>query len=78
MSLFVPILAGLYIGRAGTPEAPASIACGVATMAAVHLATGGRGIAGMTPALSGLAAASLGFLVVFISRLRAHEPERVV
>jgi solute:Na+ symporter, SSS family len=78
VSLFVPILAGLYIGRAGTPEALASIACGVATMAAVHLATGGRAVAGMTPALAGLAAATLGFLVVFLSRLRAHEPERVV
>jgi SSS family solute:Na+ symporter len=78
VSLFVPILAGLYLGRAGTPEALASIACGVATMAAVHLATGGRGIAGMTPALAGLAAAALGFLVVLLSRLRAHEPERVV
>jgi len=78
VSLFVPILAGLYLGRAGTPEALASIACGVATMAAIHLATAGRGIAGMTPALAGLAAAALGFLVVFLSRLRAHEPERVV
>jgi len=78
VSLFVPILAGLYLGRAGTPEALASIGCGVATMAAVHLATGGRGVAGMTPAIAGLATASLGFLVVFLSRLRAHEPERVV
>jgi SSS family solute:Na+ symporter len=78
VSLFVPILAGLYIGRAGTPEALASIACGVATMAAVQLATGGRGVGGMTPALAGLTAASAGFLVVFLSRLRAHEPERVV
>ena len=78
VSLFVPILAGLYLGRAGRPEALASIACGVATMAAVQLATNGRGVAGMTPALTGLAAATLGFVVVFLSRLRTHEPERVV
>ena len=32
VSLFVPILAGLYLRRAGTPEALASIGCGVATM----------------------------------------------
>jgi solute:Na+ symporter, SSS family len=78
VSLFVPILAGLYVGRAGTPEALASIACGVATMAAVQLGTGGRGLAGVTPALAGLAAAALGFLIVFLSRLRAHEPQRAV
>jgi hypothetical protein len=28
--------------------------------------------------LAGLIAAAFGFLVVFISRLRTHEPERVV
>ena len=32
VSLFVPILAGLYCGARGTPEALASIGCGVATM----------------------------------------------
>ncbi len=78
VSLFVPILAGLYIRRAGTPEALASIACGVSTMVTVHFGTGGRGVFGLTPALAGLATASLGFLVVFISRLRTYEPERAV
>jgi SSS family solute:Na+ symporter len=78
VSLFVPILAGLYVGRAGTPEALASIGCGVATMVAMHFTTGGRGMFGLTPVLAGLGAASIGFLLVFISRLRTHEPERVV
>ena len=78
VSLFVPILAGLYVRRAGTPDALASIACGVATMVAVQFATAGRGIAGVTPALAGLAASTLGFVAVFISRQRTHEPERVV
>ena len=68
VSLFVPILAGLYIRRAGTPEAAASIACGVSTMVAVHFGTGGRGVFGLTPTVAGVTAASLGFLVVFISR----------
>src|SRR5580765_2463806 len=76
VSLFVPILAGLYVGRAGTPEALASIGCGVATMIAVQFTTGGRGIYGLTPVLAGLAAASFGFLVVLISRQRTHEPQR--
>ena len=74
----MPILAGLYVRRAGTPEALASIGGGVATMIAVHFTTGGRGMFGLTPVLAGLVAAALGFLVVFISRLRTHEPERVV
>jgi SSS family solute:Na+ symporter len=78
VSLFVPVLAGLYIRRAGTPEALASIACGITTMMAVQLTTGAAGVFGLTPALAGLAAASVGFLIAFISRLRTHEPERAV
>jgi SSS family solute:Na+ symporter len=78
VSLFVPIVSGLYVRRAGTPEALASIACGVATMVSVQFATGGRGIFGLTPTLAGLMAASLGFLVVFMSRSRMYEPERAV
>jgi solute:Na+ symporter, SSS family len=78
VSLFVPVLAGLYLRRAGTPEALASIGAGVATMTAVHFLTGGLGVFGLTPVLAGLGAASVGFLVVFISRLRTHEPERVI
>lgn len=78
VSLFVPILAGLYARRAGSPEALASIAAGVATMIAVQLTTGGRGVAGLTPALIGLAAAALGFAVVLLSRRRMYEPEQAV
>ena len=78
VALFVPVLAGLYIRRAGTPEALASIACGVSTMAAVQLTTGGAGVFGLTPALAGLAAATIGFALVFMSRSRTYEPERAV
>jgi SSS family solute:Na+ symporter len=78
VSLFVPIIAGLYVRRAGTREALASIACGVATMVAVRFLTAGRGVWGLTPELAGLIAASLGFLVVFISRSRTYEPQRAV
>jgi Na+/pantothenate symporter len=74
----VPILAGLYLRRAGTPEALASIACGVATLVLVQFSTGGLGIFGVTPTLAGLTAASLGFLLVFMSRLRTYEPQRAV
>src|SRR5262249_28678097 len=74
VSLVVPILAGLYVRRAGTAEAVAAIAAGVATMIAVQLSTDGRGIAGLTPALLGMLAATLGFTIVFLSRMRAYEP----
>src|SRR5205814_1588539 len=45
VSLFVPILAGLYSRRAGTTEALAAIGAGVSSMLAVHLTTEGRGAA---------------------------------
>ena len=69
VSLFVPILAGLYSRRAGTPEALASIGAGVTSMLAVHLTTEGRGVAGFSPALVGIAAAAVAFSVVFITRV---------
>jgi SSS family solute:Na+ symporter len=78
VSLFVPIIAGLYVRRASKHEALAAIACGVATMVTVRFMTAGRGIWGLTPELTGLIAASAGFLVVFISRSRMYEPERAV
>jgi SSS family solute:Na+ symporter len=57
VSLFVPVVAGLYVRRVETTEAAAAIAAGVATLLAAQLATGGRGWAGLTPALLGLLAA---------------------
>jgi SSS family solute:Na+ symporter len=76
VSLFVPILAGLYSRRAGTPEALAAIAGGVSAMLAVQLTTEGRGVAGFTPALIGIVAAVAGFTIVFLSRMGQGRPER--
>jgi SSS family solute:Na+ symporter len=67
VSLFVPILAGLYVPRARTPHALAAIGAGLIGMLAVQLATGGRGWGVLTPALVGLAAAIAAFLVVLVS-----------
>jgi len=78
VSLFVPILAGLYVRRAGTPEALASIACGGVVMIAAHLVTGGRGAFGATPALLGVLSAGVGFFIVFISRVGRYEQERTL
>ena len=70
VSLFVPVLAGLYTRRAGTPEALASIIFGVVTTMAVQMATSGRGIGIVTPAMIGLAAAVSGFAIVLVTRAR--------
>ena len=80
VSLFVPIIAGLYVRRAGTPDALAAIACGVTTMLAVQYATASRSLFGVTPAFAGIVAATIGFTVSFFlfSRSRTYEPERAV
>jgi SSS family solute:Na+ symporter len=68
VSLFVPIIAGLYVRRATTLEALAAIAAGVGGMVFAHIATGGRGYGQLTPAMIGLMAAVTGFLVVLVAR----------
>ncbi len=74
VSLFVPIIAGLYVSRARTPDALAAIGCGVTTMIAVHYGTAARSIFGVTPSFAGIAAATVGFAIVFFSRSRTYEP----
>ena len=68
VSLFVPILGGLYVRRARTAEALAAIAAGVGSMLFVHLMTAGRGYGPLTPPLIGLAAAMIGFSIVLTAR----------
>jgi SSS family solute:Na+ symporter len=68
VSLFVPILGGLFVRRATTREAMAAIVAGVAAMLAVHLSTGGRGYDWVSPALVGLAAATAAFGALLIFR----------
>jgi solute:Na+ symporter, SSS family len=67
VSLFVPILAVLYVARARTPHALAAIGAGVIGMLVVQLTTGGRGWGALTPALVGLAAAFGAFFVALVS-----------
>jgi SSS family solute:Na+ symporter len=68
VSLFVPILGGLYVPRATTREALAAIAAGVAAMLLVHVTTAGRGYGPLTPALAGMLAACAAFTIVLASR----------
>ena len=68
VSLFVPILGGLYVARATTAEALASIASGVGAMLYVHVTTSGTGYGSLTPALVGFLAASAAFVIVLTGR----------
>src|SRR4051794_27647131 len=57
VTLFVPIMAGLYVARTSSTGALVSIGAGVLGMVVVQVATAGRGFAYFTPALAGLMAA---------------------
>ena len=74
--LFVPVLAGLYTGRASGAEAFASFGAGIAAYAAVRMAVGPLGIGILTPNVVGLVAAGLGFAAVFFVRVRRTRPRR--
>ena len=63
VTLFVPILGGLYTRRARSGEALAAIAAGVAAMLAVRLGPAGS-YPWLDPTLAGLIAASTAFLAV--------------
>jgi solute:Na+ symporter, SSS family len=67
VSLFVPVLGGLYSRRAGQAEALAAIAAGVLTLLVVRFAFAGR-YPWLDPTLSGLVSAGVAFVGVMISR----------
>jgi solute:Na+ symporter, SSS family len=64
VSLFVPMMAGLYDRRATSVSALAAAAAGVGLVLLVHVSTGGRGVGGLTPAMTGLIAAAVAFAIV--------------
>jgi SSS family solute:Na+ symporter len=72
VSLFVPVIAGLYVSRTTTNGALASITAGVGGMLAVQLMTAGRGWGQITPALGGLLA-SLAAWVISLAVGSMHE-----
>ena len=59
VSLFVPVVAGLYLRRVQSPEALGAIAAGVSLATLVQITTTGTGLGGFTPAMWGLGAAAL-------------------
>ena len=73
VSLFVPILAGLYVRRTTASGALTTMIAGVAVALAVHVFTGGRGLGPITPAIAGLAAAVAAWVItLFVFRRPAE------
>jgi SSS family solute:Na+ symporter len=70
LSLFVPVIAALYLRRAGAPEVLFALAGGMAAAVSVRLAFGPAGLGLLTPNLSGILAAAGGFTVVWAARRR--------
>ena len=63
VSLLVPVVGGLFVKKTTTNTALASIAAGVGGMLIIQFATGGRGWGLITPALGGLTAALIVWVV---------------
>ena len=70
VSLFVPIIGGLYTTRADSAAALAAIAAGVGTLLAVRFGAG-PAYPWLDPSLAGLAAAAVAFTAVATLRRRA-------
>lgn len=66
VSLFVPILGGLYVRAAKTRHAIVAMVLGVGTVLVVQVATAGTGIGIVSPALVGLMAAVAGWGVMLV------------
>jgi SSS family solute:Na+ symporter len=69
VSLFVPVVGGLFVPRTSTTSALAAIGAGVIGMLINQFSTGGRGWGMVTPALGGLGAA----VVVWAVTLRLSQ-----
>jgi SSS family solute:Na+ symporter len=66
VSLFVPIVAGIYMRRPRAGDALAAIVGGVAAVLAVQLWTGGKPLGMFTPAMCGLTAAVVAFAIAVV------------
>jgi SSS family solute:Na+ symporter len=68
VSLFMPVIGGLYSRRAGAPEALTSIAAGIVTLLFFTFMTDGKGYGLLNPNLLGLGAAAVAFFAVMAVR----------
>ncbi|MEN3336521.1 MAG: solute:Na+ symporter, family [Acidobacteriota bacterium] len=72
VSLFVPIVGGLYVPAARSREAMGAVVAGVATVVVRQFVFGGARVYGITPAMAGLAAAT-GVFAVLLALRRGSE-----
>jgi len=68
VSLFVPLLGGLYTRRPGTTAALASIVAGIATLLFFVYGRGGRGFGLLNPNLLAIGAAAIAYVIVTAAR----------
>jgi SSS family solute:Na+ symporter len=71
VTLFVPIVGGLYTQRAGSREALAAIAAGVSTLLVVRFWVA-AGAPWVDPTLSGIVGAGVAFAAVLVTRRHRH------
>lgn len=71
-TLLVPVVGGLFVKRAGTREALASIVCGMTVMLSVHFGTDRAGWS--NPNLWGLIASAIGYFVSLLVSARRAAP----
>lgn len=62
VSLFAPVLGGLFLPQAGRRAALSAVVIGVILLFAVHIATGGRGYGWAAPTVVGMAGSALTYL----------------
>ncbi len=74
VSLFIPILIGLYTQRLGTVEAYSSIATGVGLFTLVHFLTQGNRVFGLSPQIIGVIGSTIGCYTAWLIRTRIRLP----
>jgi len=74
VSLFIPILIGLYTQRLGAVEAYSSIATGVGLFALVYFLTQGNRVFGLTPQIIGVIGSTIGCYTAWLIRTRIRRP----
>jgi SSS family solute:Na+ symporter len=71
VSLFAPLLGGLYLPAAGRRAALPAMLVGVATLFAVHFASAGAGYGWVSPTMLGMIASGVTYLVMAIAPRRS-------
>ena len=70
VTLFVPVVGGLYVRGAGPREGMASILTGVFVLGVTHVLTSGQGYGLLSPALAGVLASAVAFAVARATFMR--------